>query len=112
MTKEITKELKACRKAWKDNPAKLAWCCHHTILIEPLTEPAENRIAHILSAKPLNEQAIRLKNFRPVRVTLPAELDKARAEWNKASAEWNKELTALHAQDWPNNTWNGESIFI
>ena len=158
----IKTELAACRKAWAANPtAKLAWCCHHAILLERLTKPAENRIAYILSDKSKEEQAIRLHNFRPARVKLPeaiekacaefdkacAEFDKARAEWNKACAEfdnkaraewnkaraeWNKacaefdkaraewdkaigfhksELSALHSQDWPDNTWNGENIF-
>ncbi len=180
--KSIEIELTACRKAWAANPtAKLAWCCHHAVELEILTEPAKNRINYILSCKSKEEQAIRLHNFRPVRVNLPeavekacaewnkaraelnkafaewnkacaewnkacAELNKARAEWNKACAEWNKaraewnkacaewnkafaewnkacaewnkaigfhksELSALHSQDWPDNTWNGENIF-
>ena len=145
--KSVETELAACRKAWVEAPdAKLAWCCHHAVELETLTEPAENRIAYILSCKRKEEQAIRLHNFRPARINLPeaiekaraeyykvraefdkacaewnkacAELDKARAEWDKAGAEWNKvieyhksELSALHNQDWPDNTWNGENIF-
>ena len=124
--KSVETELAACRKAWVEAPdAKLAWCCHHAVELETLTEPAENRIAYILSCKRKEEQAIRLHNFRPARINLPeaiekarAEYYKARAEWDKAGAEWNKvieyhksELSALHNQDWPDNTWNGENIF-
>ena len=105
----IQEELAACRKAWSDNPtATWAWCCHHETHIEPLTEPAENRIAYILSNKPENERAIRLRNFRPVRVKLPDALveageaydkawrayDKAREARNKAREARNKALEA------------------
>ncbi len=47
----IAEEAALCRKAWKNSKAILAWHCHHEILIERLTEPAENRIAY-LSEKP------------------------------------------------------------
>ena len=138
--KSVEEELDDCQKAWTENPnAKFAWCCHHALLIEPLTEPAEVRIQFILSDKSKNEQAVRLRNFRPVRIELPAEYNKAcaeynkaRAEWheacaeydrtyaeynkvyaefNKATAEWNEELTVLHNRDWPDNSWNGKDIF-
>ena len=90
----IKKELAACRKAFQENPeAKYAWCCHHSILIELLTEPYENRIKYILSDKPKKEQAVRFRNFRPVRIQLPEKLTKASAEWAKASAEYDKAYT-------------------
>jgi hypothetical protein len=96
----IKKELAACKAAWKSCPdSKIAWCCHHEVRMEPLTEPWSNRVDYILDNKPVNERTIRLRNFRPVRVELPAELNKAYAEWDKARAE-------LHNKDWPNNTWN------
>ena len=121
----IQEELAACRKAWSDNPtATWAWCCHHETHIEPLTEPAEHRIAYILSNKPENERAIRLRNFRPVRVKLPDALVEAREAcvkarepydkaWEacvKARATYESELKALHDSDWE-NTWDGRSIF-
>ena len=134
----IETELTACQEAWNNNKdAKWTWCCHHSIRFEELTEPLENRIAYILTKKPENERAIRLHNFRPVRIELPKELKKARvelnktcaefnkvraewnkacAEFNKASAEWDKACAELinsnlHDQDWPDNTWNGKDIF-
>ena len=66
--KSIEKELAACRKAFAEHPnAKLVWCCHHEVLVEKLTEPFENRISYILSNKPEAEQAVRFRNFRPVK---------------------------------------------
>lgn len=119
MLKSIKQELAACREAWLVSTSKLAWCCHHRILIEPLTEPYENRIKYILSDKDESEHAVRFRNFKPVRIRVPAEWDKTGAEWNKTRAEldkawveWNKEIVALFNQDWPGNTWNGESIGI
>ena len=62
----IEAEAAACRKVWKDMPiGTMAWHCHHEVLSEALTEPAENRIAYILSDKPEQEQALRLRLFRP-----------------------------------------------
>jgi hypothetical protein len=62
----IEQELKKCRAAFAAHPkATWAWCCHHEIHCEALTEPAENRIAFILSSKDKSEQAVRLLNFRP-----------------------------------------------
>ena len=134
----IETELTACQEAWNNNKdAKWTWCCHHSIRFEELTEPLENRIAYILTKKPENERAIRLHNFRPVRIELPKELKKARAEYDKSYAEYDKtrveydkaraewykvyaeyykahvELinSNLHDQDWPDNTWNGKDIF-
>lgn len=108
----IAEELAACRKAWAANPnATTAWCCHHLILIEPLTELAENRIAYILSDKAEHEQAVRLRNFRPVRVKLPPALAKARADLDKARAENADTLNTLHTQDWSDHAWDGQSIF-
>ena len=155
--KSIEEELKDCEQAFKDCPkAKFAWTCHHAILIEFLIEPYQNRIKYIMTGKPESERAVRLRNFRPVRVELPAKLtkagaekdnaraekdkalaeydkaraeydkaraekDKALAEWDKAWAEWDKaraeyfnegaKVVKDHDSDWPDNTWNGISIF-
>ena len=89
--KSIKEELKACRKAFTSNPkAKFAWTCHHAVLVEFLTEPWQNRIKYIMTEKAESERAVRLRNFRPVRIELPAKLIKAGAEYDKAKAEWNK----------------------
>jgi hypothetical protein len=89
------------------------WCVHHEIHLEPLTEPAENRVQYILEHKPENERETRLREFRPVlhpeRIPAPvlkawakyvkawakyvkawAEHDKARAEYVNARAEYDK----------------------
>ena len=96
--KSINEELKACKKAFTSNPeAEFAWTCHHAVLVEHLTEPYQNRIEYIMTEKPESERAVRLRNFRPVRIKLPArlikagvELDKARAEYVRAWAEYCK----------------------
>ena len=89
--KSIKEELKACKKAFTSNPkAEFAWTCHHSVLVELLTEPYQNRIEYIMTEKPESERAVRLRNFRPVRIKLPAKLIKAGAEYDKAEAEWYK----------------------
>jgi preprotein translocase subunit Sss1 len=66
-TKQIKAAEKRCRAAFLKHPnATHAWCCHHEVLFEKLTEPATNRIAFILSSKSPSEQVARLNNFRPV----------------------------------------------
>lgn len=57
-----------CNRAWRGaSPSTwLAWCCHHALRLEALTEPYQNRIAFILSEKEPKEQVYRLNNFRPV----------------------------------------------
>ncbi len=128
MTDTINSAAAKCRAAWKKHPkARWAWCCHHDMRLELLTEPAENRIQYILENKLMVEQITRLNNFRPVLSKLPAELDKARAEWDKARAELDKASAELvkaraeflnssqceraHRKDVPDHTWNGKSIF-
>jgi hypothetical protein len=65
--KSIKLEAAACRKAFKGVPVgSLVLHCHHELLMEKLTEPAEDRIAYILSDKPEHEQALRLRLFRPL----------------------------------------------
>jgi hypothetical protein len=123
-------EAKNCRKAFKNFPSDgFTLHCHHELLGEPLTEPAENRIAYILSDKPEHEQALRLRLFRPItesqlksckgyteRHKAWAERDRAYAEWGKAYAEWRKADAELSKEvhdkfcvkDCP---WNGKTIF-
>ena len=95
----IEAEAAACREAFKGIKLySLVVHCHHEVLFEILTEPAENRIAYILSDKPRNEQALRLRLFRPVSkkaLKKYPKLAKARAEWDKASAELAKASAEL-----------------
>ena len=115
----IEQEAADCRAAFANSKVGDAvWLCHHGVLCEPLSELPENRIAYILSEKSSNEQARRLREFRPVRGKLPAEWYKAGAEWDKACAEWDKagaefmpQLMALHAEECPDSVWNGQSLF-
>ena len=101
----IEQEAADCRAAFANSKVGDAvWLCHHGMLCEPLSELPENRIAYILSEKSSNEQARRLREFRPVRGKLPAELAKARAECMP-------QLMALHAEECPDSVWNGQSLF-
>ena len=135
----IAAEAKACRAAFANSKVgDAAWCLHHERLIETLTEPAEARIAFILSDKPKAEQARRLREFRPVLGPLPepyarasaeyvrasAEYDRAWAEYDRASAEYDgawaeydgamaetmPAFEAQHRAECPDSTWNGRSI--
>ena len=84
--KSIEKELADCRQAFAEHPnAKLVWCCHHEVLVEKLTEPVENRISYILSNKPQEEQAVRFRNFRPVKDEVTTA--KSRDDYNIAIAK-------------------------
>ena len=92
----IEQEAADCRAAFANSKVGDAvWLCHHGMLCEPLSELPENRISYILSSKSRNEQARRLREFRPVRGKLPAEWDKANAELAKARAEWDKAYAEL-----------------
>ena len=89
--KSIEEEKQTCIEAFKASPtAKFAWCCHHGSLIEALTEPWLNRVNYICSSKPKAEQASRLRSFRPVRITLPDQIVKARNEYYKILDEYCK----------------------
>ena len=175
--KSIEEELIDCRAAFVAHPkAKFGWCIHHEVLFEPIDKVSgvEGRITCIMKDKLEGERAIRLRNFRPVRVEIPRELTEACAAYNKAGAAYDEacaaynkagaaedkaraafdeamaaydeataacdeawtaynkawaaydkmsaafdkavaacepELKKLHDQDWPDNTWNGKSIF-
>ena len=130
--KSIEEEKQTCIEAFKASPtAKFAWCCHHGSLIEALTEPWLNRVNYICSSKPKAEQASRFRSFRPVWITLPDQIvktwaehkrtlaeytragynyHKARYVYNEVVTEYHSELTLLHNQDWPDNTWNGKQV--
>jgi hypothetical protein len=92
--KSIKGEAVDCRKAFKKFPVGgYVLHYHHDIIGEMLRENAENRIAYILTQKPENERALRLRLFRPIHdkeLKAYAEWKKAYAEWKKADAEWKK----------------------
>ena len=116
-----------------------AWHVHHETLIEPLTEPIENRIAYIKEYKPASQVELRLRLLKPVQGELPAALnkakaardkaftayakawaaydkaraalDKARAALDKARAACMPEIEALHAIECPDCPWDGTTIF-
>lgn len=124
-----------CRAAWAAAPnAKWAWCCHHAVRLEPLTESDTARIDYIRVYKPEHEQEWRFNNFRPVLSPLPAALVEARAGYDEVRAARNiawatfaearaayniaraayvvtPECAEAHRRDVPDHTWNGVDIF-
>lgn len=50
---------------------EFAWHIHHEVLVEPLTEPIENRIAFIKKTKHLDEIPTRLRLLKKVQGALP-----------------------------------------
>lgn len=85
---EIEQAAAECRKAFEGIPiGTVAWHVHHNMLCEPLTEPAENRIAYILANKPKREQVIRLRLMRPVQSEAAAA---ARKIYDEAAAAGRK----------------------
>ena len=68
--------------------------CHHKLWLERLTEPAENRVVFILRHKDKEQQAERLRRFRPLAY---ADREKVYADWQKAYADWQKAYA-----DWKN----------
>ena len=71
------------------------WHIHHERLLEPLTEPIENRIAYIKARKPAEEQETRLRLMRPVRGKLPATLTKAAVAFGEARVTYDKAWVAF-----------------
>ena len=80
----------------------IAWCCHHAIIIERLTEPAQNRINYIKTGKRERERPVRLAAFMPVdRADLPESFlneweqghalrEQGRALWEQGHALWEQ----------------------
>ena len=101
------------------------WHIHHTILVEPLTEPLENRVEYIKAEKPKWEVETRLRLMQPVKGRLPETYVKAWEAYVKAWEAYNKareaydkareacmpEIEALHSAECLNCPWNGETIF-
>ena len=92
--KSIEEEAADCHKAFEGvTVGTLVLHCHHKVLSEALSEPAEHRIAYILDHKPKYEQALRLRLFRPVSqdtINRNADRRKADADWQKADADRQK----------------------
>src|SRR3990167_9332473 len=101
--KSIEEEAADCRAAFVGAAVGTpVWCCHHERLYEVLEEPAENRIAYILSDKPSFERTRRLREFRPVKDTaiypklaaLDADYD---AKLAALDADYEAKLAPLYA---------------
>ena len=75
---------------------KFYWHIHHDVLVEPLTEPIENRIDFIKQDKPKAEIVLRLKLLKPVKGKLPIEVVKAWEAHNKAEEAYHKVREAYH----------------
>ena len=117
----IDRAAAECRAAFAAAPnAKWAWCCHHGILYEELTEPPENRIAFSLANKEIGELVTRLVNFRPVLndAKLKPLNDDYYVKRKLLNDDFNAKLKPLqqplinlYRQEVPNGTWNDTSIF-
>jgi hypothetical protein len=118
--KSIKEEAADCRKAFKGFAVGgLVLHLHHEMVCETLIQPIEDRIAYILTRKPKDERALRLRLCRPVpaeelkasaefraqqkasakrekadaelrKAEADADLQKVNAEWKKLDAEWKK----------------------
>jgi len=64
---------------------QFAWHIHHEVLVEPLTEPIENRIAFIRTNKPEDEIETRLRLLKPVQGVLPVAVVEA---WKAYDEVW------------------------
>lgn len=88
-------ELRACRKAFEDvKVGSWIWCSFYDMLLHVMQKPIEKKIGWIMLA--YRDKAIRLRALRPV--LNPDQLPKA-------------ELESLHFKEYPDSTWDGESIF-
>ena len=132
---DIEQAAADCLKAFKGvKVGAMAWHVTHNRLCEPLTKPARNRIAYILTEKPKEERALRLRLMRPVRADAVAAAWKvyyeavaaARKVYDEAVAPARKVYdeavaaarkvrdeaeVAAHAAECPNCPWNGTTIF-
>jgi hypothetical protein len=87
----ITEEAAACRKRWKGyDTGTFAAHVHHDVPFEILTQSAGKRIAFILSEKPEDERALRLRCFAPVDMSRFPMTQQTRAAWEEIAAAWLK----------------------
>ncbi len=103
VNKDIEKQAALCRKAFKGvKVGAVVQHCHHGQWLEVLTETPETRIAYILEQKPVEEQAERLRRFRPIgpeERRLPAALRTAAAAWQKSDAALQTAAAAYQKSD-------------
>jgi len=69
---------------------KFAWHVHHNVLVEPLTEPIEDRIAYIKDEKPPKEVPLRLKLLKVVKGKLPEKFVEVWKTYDKVRKAWSK----------------------
>jgi len=80
--------------------AEFAWHVHHDVLIEPLVQPIEDRIAYIKEHKPEQERERRLRLLKPVKGQLPQPVVAAAAVFNAQKAcdkAWEAHIKARTA---------------
>jgi hypothetical protein len=85
-------------------PVVYAWHIHDRRLVEPLSEPIENRVAYIKSDKPKDEQETRLRLLKPV-----TDQQALRKAMNRNDHE---AIEALHKKECPNCPWSPEQQTI
>lgn len=93
--KTIEEEAADCRAAFEGSQiGDLVNFCHHQVIIENLSEPAEDRIAYILKDKSHWERALRLRLFRPIQrpQDIPWPLANALKALTKALLNYRKEV--------------------
>jgi hypothetical protein len=85
----IAEEAAFCRARWTGfSTGTIAAHLHHDVPFEPLCYIADLRILYILSEKPKNERALRLRCFAPVDWTRIPRLRKSAAAWKQAYEAW------------------------
>jgi chromosome segregation ATPase len=111
-----------------------AWHIHHKRLLEPLTEPIDNRRDCIERYKPAEERPLRLRLIKPVTNLEMLTNNAAWQQWEEAERQWeeaerqlqaaerqwqaaerqlqsNPDILALHAIECPDCPWDGQTIF-
>ena len=109
--KSIKAEAEACKKAWEGmKVGTRAVHCHHETMTEELTEVATNRINYILTDKPLKEQALRLRLFRPVKGPALKTYEDIEGPALKTYKDIEGQAHKLICKE-KNCPWNGKTIF-
>lgn len=88
------------------------WLIHHTILLEPLEDPIETRIAYIRANKPCHEIETRLRWMRPVQhpERIPLVFVEAAKAYGEARKAYEDEIASLHAEECPGCPWDGKQL--
>jgi hypothetical protein len=66
------------------------WHIHHDVLVEPATEPIEQRSEYIRQRKPANQIETRLRLLKPVKGELPQAFVEARRAYDEASRAYEE----------------------